>query len=91
MVGWTDLTSVFEHFSQLILMAALILGNQAIIRRAQHRRVRGEVQRIRYLLRGGLQALRDLYDDNLRLLASGDGLGATRSPCSVSTSGASSH
>jgi hypothetical protein len=74
MMGWTDLTSVFERFSQFIFMAAMILGNQAISRRAQDRRVRGEVQRIRYLLRGVLRALHDLYDDNLRLLANGDRL-----------------
>ena len=74
MMGWTDLTSVCERFSQFILMAAMILGNQAIARRAQNHRVRGEVRRVRYLLRGGMRALRDLYDDNLRLLANGDGL-----------------
>jgi hypothetical protein len=74
MTGWTDLTSIGERFSQFILMAAMILGNQAIARRAQNHRVREEGRRIRYLLRGSMRALRDLYDDNLRLLASGDGL-----------------
>jgi hypothetical protein len=74
MMGWTDLTSVGERFSQLIFMAAMILGNQAMARRTQNRRVRGEVRRIRYLLHVGIRALRDLYDANLRLLASGDGL-----------------
>ena len=46
MMGWMDLTSVGERFSQFILMAAMILGNQAIARRAQNHRVRQEVRRI---------------------------------------------
>ena len=65
MTGWTDLTSIGERFSQFILMAAMILGNQAIARRAQNHRVREEGRRIRYLLRGSMRALRDLYDDKL--------------------------
>ena len=74
MMGWMDLTSVGERFSQFILMAAMILGNQAIARRAQNHRVREEVTADSIFAARVMRALRDLYDDNLRLLTSGDGL-----------------
>ena len=73
MVEWTDLTSVCERFSQVIMMGAVILAAQTIARRTQDRRVREEIGRVRSLLRVGLRALRDLYGNNLRLLVSGDG------------------
>lgn len=68
---WTDLAAVCDRFSQLAFMAVIIFGSHAIARRTQDRRVREEARRIRGALGVSLQALGELYRDNLRLLASG--------------------
>lgn len=68
---WTDVAAVCDRFSQLAFMAVIIFGSHAIARRAQDRRVREEARRIRAALGVSLQALWELYQDNLRLLSSG--------------------
>jgi hypothetical protein len=52
-------------------MAALVAGTQALTRRAQSERLRGEAHRLRRALVMSLQALRALHEGNLRGLAAG--------------------
>jgi hypothetical protein len=70
---WTDVAAVSDRFSQFAFMAVIIFGSHAIARRAQNRRVLEDARRIRAALGISLRALSELYEDNLRLLASGDG------------------
>ncbi|MGA2190033.1 MAG: hypothetical protein ABSH33_16005 [Steroidobacteraceae bacterium] len=50
-------------------MAMIIFGAQGFSRRAQRERTRLEAQRLRSALGVGLRALRNLHEDNLRVLA----------------------
>jgi hypothetical protein len=61
----------WEHIGQLCFMAMVIFGSQGFTRRAQRERTRLEAQRLRGALTVSLQALRKLYEDNLRVLAGG--------------------
>jgi hypothetical protein len=53
----------WEHYGPLCLL--LILGSQALNRRAQRIRWRNEVRSLRAGLKVGLHSLRDLYGENL--------------------------
>lgn len=70
----TEIMAAFwEHASQFVIFGSLIFGSQALARRAQTRRSRSEAERLRTMLRLGLRGLRDLYGENLRLLANKEG------------------
>lgn len=71
---WTDFVSLCERLSQFLFLAAIIFSSQAMARRAQDRRVRRELRRVRVVLRAGLRALHELYSDNLGTMASGETL-----------------
>jgi hypothetical protein len=57
----------WEHFGPVCLL--LILGSQALNRRAQRIRWRNEVRSLRAGLKVGLHSLRDLYGENLHAVA----------------------
>ncbi|HVN64655.1 MAG TPA: hypothetical protein VMT58_08445 [Candidatus Binataceae bacterium] len=57
----------WEHFGPVCLL--LILGSQALNRRAQRIRWRNEVRSLRASLKVGLHSLRDLYGENLHAVA----------------------
>src|SRR5579862_3386405 len=57
----------WEHFGPLCLL--LILGSQALNRRAHRIRWRNEVRSLRAGLKVGLHSLRDLYGENLHTVA----------------------
>ena len=70
---WTEYGGIGERLIQFGIMAMVIMGSQAIGRRAQDRRARREADRIRAGLRLSLRALRELYDGNLTILAARSG------------------
>ena len=57
----------WDHFGPLCLL--LILGSQALNRRAQRIRWRNEVRSLRAGLKVGLHSLRDVYAENLQAVA----------------------
>jgi hypothetical protein len=65
---WWNLS---EHLFQLFFMVTIVLGSQAISRRAQRERVHDEARRLRVALSINLKALRNLYQDNSDSLRGG--------------------
>lgn len=57
-----------DHIFQLGIMLTVILGAQALARRATRKRLRAEARRVRIALAVGLEALRKVHEDNLGLL-----------------------
>ncbi len=60
-----------ERYVPLLGMAVIIFSAQALGRRAQRVRLHGEAVRLRGAMAISLQALRRLYENNLRVLAGG--------------------
>lgn len=63
------LSALWEHFGQVCCMALIIFGAQALARRSQRKRVHAEAQRLRGALTLMLSALRNIHEDNLRVLS----------------------
>jgi hypothetical protein len=61
-----------DHLFQLVIMLVVILSAQAIARRAHRKRVLDEIRRLRVALAIVLAALRELYEDDLAILARGE-------------------
>lgn len=64
-------STAFEHFFQLCGMAAILLSARAFSLRTQDHRMRADGQRLRRALTISIQALRNHYEDNLRVFSHG--------------------